>query len=129
MTRDEIRDKLKGIAFAAGEAHAESCGFVGWDGGRESWALYPLTNISSAPGDRYETAPDEQLEVFAELQAQGMVLWGVYHTHQETPMPSPTDVSFWEYPPELKMVIATPDQVAVYIYLGPEEGIVTTLWP
>lgn len=128
MNYDEVHDKLKAAAAAAVIAETEACGFVG----RKTklmdaeWYLYPLTNTTTAP-DRYETDPAEQIEVFAQMQASGIRLWGVYHTHKEHALPGPTDVKYWNYPPELKMVIATPDQVAVYVNQG--DGLVVTLWP
>ena len=127
MDADEVQVALKGIAKSAHSQKREHCGFIGYGNG-DDWHVFPMRNVTTEGGDRYEIDHTEQAELFQSLQTSGVRLWGVYHTHIESPHPSPTDTHHWSYPPQLRMVIATPDAVSSYVYLS-EEGLVIQPWP
>ena len=123
MNRDSLLDLLRLTAFQAGDErnYREKCGFIGFKlrrhgVGEDQWEMYALENVSTQANSNYETSPTEQVVVFERMQASGVRLWGVYHTHQSTAEPSQNDRAFWRYPPEMKQVIATSKEVKAYIY-------------
>lgn len=69
----------------------EACGLLATDGERIV-KVFAMTNASASPV-RYALEPKEQLAVYDELDAAGLALGGVFHSHTRTEAyPSPTDV-------------------------------------
>jgi proteasome lid subunit RPN8/RPN11 len=56
--------------------------------------LYRATNAAASPL-RFEIDPREQLSYHNEIEAQGLDLGAIYHSHTRTdPRPSQTDINF-----------------------------------
>jgi len=79
----------------------EACGILA---GRLKGELYqakcvfPTTNLLHS-ATRYRIDPVEQLAVFNQMDAQGLELVGIYHSHPNGPdSPSPTDIAEAYYP-------------------------------
>jgi proteasome lid subunit RPN8/RPN11 len=69
----------------------EACGLLGGKAGRVG-KLFPMTNAAASPV-RYALDPKEQLAVYRDLDAAGLDLAGVFHSHTRTEAyPSPTDI-------------------------------------
>jgi [CysO sulfur-carrier protein]-S-L-cysteine hydrolase len=69
----------------------EACGLLAGRGVRAT-KVFPMANAAASPV-RYALDPAEQLRVYRELEAQGLELCGVFHSHTHTEAyPSPTDV-------------------------------------
>lgn len=78
-------------------APQEACGLVGGRGGRAELVL-PVPNADRSPV-RFHMEPHAQLRAFQRLEAQGLELVAVYHSHPEGPdRPSATDVAEAAYP-------------------------------
>ena len=80
----------------------ESCGLLGGkviDGKVcEIEAVMPITNQAHSQV-RFYMDPVEQLAAFKELEAQGLELVGIYHSHPAGPsIPSATDLAEFAYP-------------------------------
>ncbi|HFC09658.1 MAG TPA: M67 family peptidase [Chloroflexi bacterium] len=75
----------------AAEAPLEACGLVaGRDG--VSVAVYPIPNALHSP-TRYRMDPRAQVQAFFAMEAAGLELLAIYHSHpQGPPLPSATDL-------------------------------------
>jgi proteasome lid subunit RPN8/RPN11 len=87
----------------------EACGLLaGQPSGLVERAI-PVTNRLHSPS-RFEMEPQEQLRAFLEIEAAGLVLLAIYHSHPLGPShPSPTDQAEFAYP-GVAYLIWTPDQ-------------------
>lgn len=124
MRLDTLQHELKYRARMALVDYHERCGFIGLssrdiDDSDEyhAWRLFDMTNVYEGDG-HYRMDVQEQLQRFAELQASGIRLWGVWHTHAISDFPSANDEASWKYPPALHMVIVTPGDVSVWVFDG-----------
>lgn len=98
------------IQHARGEAPNECCGLLAGRDGRVE-RVYPGTNIDHSPYT-YLMDPKEQLAAFKEMEAAGLDLLGIYHSHTHTSAyPSRTDVAKAFYPDALYVIVslARPD--------------------
>lgn len=69
----------------------EACGILAGRNGTVA-KVFRMRNASASPL-RYSLDPKEQLAVYNALDAEGLELAGVFHSHTRTPpVPSPTDV-------------------------------------
>ena len=91
----------------AAQAPEEACGLLA---GTMDKGVYravqsiPVTNILHSPS-RYRMAPAEQLAAFNHIEALGLELVGIYHSHpQGPPGPSPTDIAEAYYPEVLYLI-------------------------
>ncbi len=75
----------------AAAAPLEACGLVaGRDG--VSVAVYPIPNMLHSP-TRYRMEPRAQVRAFFAMEAAGLELLAIYHSHpQGPPVPSATDI-------------------------------------
>lgn len=81
------------IEHARAEAPNECCGMVGARDG-EAVKVYPATNAAASPL-RFVIDPREQLSIYDQLDADGLELGAIYHSHTRTePAPSATDVAY-----------------------------------
>jgi proteasome lid subunit RPN8/RPN11 len=85
----------------------EACGVLA---GRQKGELYqtvyalPTTNLLHSP-TRYRIDPVEQLAAFNQMDAQELVLVGIYHSHPNGPDgPSPTDIAEAYYPEAVYLI-------------------------
>ncbi|GAA5511538.1 putative TtuB-protein conjugate cleaving protease [Deinococcus carri] len=90
-------------AHAEREAPRECVGALGGHpaGGEaaEAVALYPLANLSPDPERTYLADPGHLLRALRAMEAGGLTLVGLYHSHPRGPAwPSPTDARLAAYP-------------------------------
>jgi proteasome lid subunit RPN8/RPN11 len=87
----------------------ECCGLVaGRDGAPVR--VYAMTNLDASPVS-YRLDPKEQLEAFDEMDAEGLELWGIYHSHTHSEAyPSETDRRLAFYPDSLYLVMSLTDR-------------------
>jgi proteasome lid subunit RPN8/RPN11 len=80
------------------EAPNEACGLLA---GLDQHVLHvlPAINVAESPTVEYLMDPHDQLHHFQTMEAQGLELLGIYHSHPNSPAyPSPTDLSMAYYP-------------------------------
>ncbi len=96
------------IEQAKAEHPNEACGLLGGaDGG--ATRLFRMANAERSPVI-YRMEPSEQLKVFNEIDADGMDLVGIYHSHTRSPAyPSSTDVSLAYYPEAVYLIVSLAD--------------------
>jgi len=79
------------LAHCLGERPYEACGLLVGKDGRIS-EVRPTVNALRSP-TCYAVEPREQLKVIRDVEARGLEMVGIYHSHVETePYPSFTDV-------------------------------------
>lgn len=94
------------IAHVRSEYPNEGCGLVAGQAGKIG-RIYKTTNVDPNPRVRYQIDPKELLEVFRELDRQGLELIGIFHSHPQTQAyPSPTDISLAFYPDSYYFIIS-----------------------
>ena len=84
-------------------APEEACGFVA---GRLEFAseIIPVTNLLHSPVE-FRMDPQEQVKAFEWIEAQGLTLLGIYHSHPGGPPgPSAVDLSQAYYPGALQLI-------------------------
>jgi proteasome lid subunit RPN8/RPN11 len=92
------------VAHARGEAPNECCGVIASRDGR-AVAVHRTRNIHASPL-RFEMDPVDQLRVLDAVEAEGLELGAIYHSHTRTePTPSPTDINLARWWPEPLWVI------------------------
>ena len=81
----------------------EACGIVA--GIEEtSCAVFTVTNILHSQV-RFRMAPEEQLDVFNQIEDQDLQLLAIYHTHLKGPdRPSPIDIAEAYYPELINLI-------------------------
>lgn len=92
------------VDHAREEAPDECCGMVA---GREDEAVrvFRATNIEHSQL-RFMIDPKQQLEIDQEIEAEGLELTAIYHSHTRTePKPSETDIIFAKLWPGVLWVI------------------------
>jgi proteasome lid subunit RPN8/RPN11 len=101
LTREQVAEM---VTHARQEAPNECCGLLfGRDGRVER--VFRGTNIDCSPLT-YQMAPRELLEI-PRMEAQGMDLVGIYHSHPASPArPSSTDVARAFYPDAAYIIIS-----------------------
>jgi len=100
------RDQAKAlITHAQEEAPNECCGLLAGRNGRVE-RVYPGTNVDHSPYT-YLMDPKEQLAAFKDMEAAGLDLVGIYHSHTHTAAyPSRTDVPKAFYPDALHVIVS-----------------------
>ena len=87
----ELYDRM--VNHAREEAPNECCGLIGVRDG-EAVKLYRATNAAASPL-RFEIDAREQLQIHNDLDASGLEVGAIYHSHTRTePQPSQTDINF-----------------------------------
>jgi proteasome lid subunit RPN8/RPN11 len=81
------------IEHAREEAPNECVGLIATHDG-EAVRVFRATNAAASPL-RFEIEPSEQLRCHNEIEAAGLELGAIYHSHTRTePRPSQTDINF-----------------------------------
>ncbi|MCJ7661245.1 MAG: M67 family metallopeptidase [Anaerolineales bacterium] len=92
---------------AARDAPLEACGLVSGrtkKGSFQAISLIPTTNILHS-SIRYQIDPHEQLNAFNEMEAGGLELVAIYHSHPHGPeVPSPIDIKEAYYPDTIHLI-------------------------
>ena len=66
----------------------------------------PIENILESP-TRYQMNPEQQIQVFNEMEARNLQLVGIYHSHPGGPeYPSATDVDEAYYPETVYIILS-----------------------
>jgi proteasome lid subunit RPN8/RPN11 len=92
----------------------EACGIVA---GRQGIVaqVRPIENAAHSPF-RFRMEPRGQVEALLDLEAQGLELLAIYHSHPATPAyPSPTDIARAFYPDVVYMLVSlmNPEQATL----------------
>lgn len=96
------------IEQARSEHPNESCGLLAGENGSAT-RLFEMTNAERSPVI-YRMEPAEQLKVFNEIDASGLELVAIYHSHARSPAyPSSTDVSLAYYPEAVYLIVSLAD--------------------
>jgi proteasome lid subunit RPN8/RPN11 len=94
----------KMVDHARAEAPDECCGMVAGRG-EEAVRVFRATNIEHSHL-RFMIDPKEQLQIDREIEADGLELTAIYHSHTRTePKPSETDIIFAKLWPGVLWVI------------------------
>jgi [CysO sulfur-carrier protein]-S-L-cysteine hydrolase len=100
------------IGQARSEHPNEACGLIAGhnhNGVGEAVQVFPMTNAERSPVI-YRMEPAEQLRVFNQIDAAGLDLVGIYHSHTRSPAyPSSTDVSLAYYPEAVYLIVSLRD--------------------
>ena len=92
---------------AARDAPLEACGLVSGrtkKGSFQAVSLIPTTNRLHS-SIRYQIDPHEQLNAFNEMEAGGLELVAIYHSHPHGPeVPSPIDIKEAYYPDTIHLI-------------------------
>ena len=90
----------------------EACGLVAGSG-QQVQKVLPVENELHSPV-RFQMAPLEQLKAFEQIEADGLNLLAIFHSHPNGPdHPSQTDVSEFYYP-GVAVLIASPVQRGLF---------------
>lgn len=90
ISRELLEDVIE---HALQEAPNECVGLIATRDG-EAVQVYRATNAAASPL-RFEIEPREQLRHHNEIEASGLELGAIYHSHTRTePRPSQTDINF-----------------------------------
>jgi proteasome lid subunit RPN8/RPN11 len=87
----------------------EACGLIaGTDG--SAVKVFAMRNLDASPAS-YRLDPKEQLEVFDRMDADGLELFGIYHTHTHSEAyPSETDRRLAFYPEARYVIVSLSDR-------------------
>ncbi len=93
------------ITHAEEESPNECCGLLAGRNGRVE-RIYRGTNIDHSPFT-YLMDPSEQLAAFKDMEAAGLDLIGIYHSHTHTPAyPSRTDLAKAYYSDAVYVIVS-----------------------
>lgn len=93
------------IAHAFQEYPLECCGLLA---GKNNNILkvYPMKNTERSSSS-YFMDPEEQYQVFKEIEQENLELTAIYHSHPHTPAyPSPKDIDLAFYPDTFMIIIS-----------------------
>jgi proteasome lid subunit RPN8/RPN11 len=99
------------VEHARAEYPNECCGLLAGRLARVE-RLYPGQNADQSPYT-YRLDPQEQLRLFRAIDAEGLELLGIYHSHTQSPAyPSRTDVTKAYYPDAVYVIVSLRDAAA-----------------
>ncbi len=100
-----VRDVMLNQSLA--ELPNECCGLL--LGKQDIERAVPMRSIPPAP-DAYYMDPEQQIDVFTDMQATGEQLLGIYHSHPKGPLkPSGMDLQLAFHPDALYVIISLAD--------------------
>lgn len=97
------------LSHVSGLWPEEACGLIG---GRDGQAvrLYPVENVRHSPV-AFEMEPLQQIKAMLAMEAEGLELIAIYHSHPNGPArPSATDVANAYYPDAVQLIISLADR-------------------
>ncbi|GAB7019339.1 desampylase [Halostagnicola bangensis] len=104
----DIREEI--VAAARGGVPNEICGVLGGSFGVDESRVrshYPAENAARNTRTRYRLDPEEQLEIFDQLEARGEEIVGFYHSHPRGPLePSETDAAWATWPDRSYLIVS-----------------------
>ncbi|MGB9699927.1 MAG: M67 family metallopeptidase [Thermodesulfobacteriota bacterium] len=93
----------KMITHAFQEYPLECCGILAGKNCKV-WKIFPMKNMERSSSS-YFMDPEEQYQVFKEIEQEELELLAIYHSHPHSPAyPSPKDIELAFYP-ETSMII------------------------
>ncbi len=93
LTKEHLQQM---IAYVDSQAPLESCGLLAGRGSQVEM-IFEVTNQAQSPV-RYVMDPIEQLHAFEEIEARGLDLLAIFHSHPTGPETvSPTDMAEASY--------------------------------
>ena len=93
------------IAHVRRHAPEEACGILAGTAGRVV-SVHPVENIRHSPV-AYEMDPEQQLQTMESLEAAGLDIVGIFHSHPAgPPVASPTDLRQAYYPDSVYVILA-----------------------
>lgn len=99
------------LEHAQQEYPDECCGLLAGRGGRVE-RLYRGVNADRSPYT-YRLDPLDQLRIFREIDAEGLELLAIYHSHTQSPAyPSRTDVAKAYYPDAVYVIVSVDNGVS-----------------
>ena len=97
------------LAHVSGLWPEEACGLVGGVDGHAA-RLYPVENVRHSPV-AFEMEPLQQIKAMLAMEAEGLELIAIYHSHPDGPArPSATDVANAYYPDAVQLIISLADR-------------------
>jgi len=76
----------------------EVCGLIGGQD-MQATTIYAVKNIADDPKHRFLMDPEEQIAAMRTMRETNESLWGIYHSHLDSPAePSQTDKEMAAYP-------------------------------
>lgn len=115
------------LAHVRGLWPEEACGLVaGLDG--QAMRAYPIENIHHSPA-LFEMDPLQQVRAMLAMEADGLALIAIYHSHPHgPPRPSLTDVANAYYPDAVQIIISLADRLRPSVRAFTiVEGVVTEI--
>lgn len=96
------------VAHLVEQLPDEACGLVGGQDGRATCHI-PVENILHNPV-AFEMEPLQQIRAMLAIEAEGLELLAIYHSHPSGPArPSPSDVAQAYYPDAAQIIISLAD--------------------
>lgn len=96
------------VAHLVEQLPDEACGLVGGQD-RRATCHYPVENILHNPV-AFEMEPLQQIRAMLAIEAEGLELLAIYHSHPSGPArPSPSDVAQAYYPDAAQIIISLAD--------------------
>jgi [CysO sulfur-carrier protein]-S-L-cysteine hydrolase len=93
------------LATASEGYPEEICGLIAGIASR-AIRLYPIENIHHSPVS-YEMDPVQQIKAMLSMEADGLEMVAIYHSHPHgPPYPSPSDVAQAYYPEAMQIIIS-----------------------
>jgi proteasome lid subunit RPN8/RPN11 len=87
-------------------SQGEICGLIGARNGIPT-CCYPVNNIAPDPQRQFFMDPQDQIKAMRCMREQGEELFGIYHSHPDTPpLPSKSDLAQAAYPEALYFIIS-----------------------
>lgn len=97
------------IVHARKELPNECCGVLTGRHGKIERAI-PMTSTQPSP-DSYFMDPEEQIQVYSEMEKKGESLLGIYHSHPEGPShPSGLDIQLAFHPDAVYFIVSLKDR-------------------
>lgn len=97
-------EEIKAQALAT--APAECCGILAGEANGRVTRVFPMVNTCHS-ADEFFMEPDEQFTVFDAIQAAGLTMLAVYHSHPQTPArPSEHDIRMAYYPDMAYLIVS-----------------------
>ncbi len=109
------------LEHALASPEIEVCGLIG---GLNDQALtiYPVKNIAEDQARRFLMAPEEQIDAMRKMRENNETLWGIYHSHPDSPAePSVTDLEMAAYPDVYYFIVSLANdspEIKCFIYDG-----------
>lgn len=121
LTPDQVAEMIE---HAQAEAPLEACGLLAGPPGRVE-RVYRTTNAARSP-IAYRLDPQEQYDLFMDIEERGWEMVGIYHSHPGlSAYPSLTDVEQAFYPEAVYVVVSLAGTEPVVRAFRIVDGVIT----